>query len=90
MVIFIKKRFSFDALLNTDEIKNYIKKEIEEENLTFMFNTKTIPFEVSVIILRSDEDTEIFQNELTEIRNSSINTEEQILIIEKFLNLMNV
>ena len=42
-----------------------------------MFNTETIPFEVSVIILRSSEDTEIFQNEPTEIRNiGSINTEE--------------
>ena len=42
-----------------------------------MFNTKTIPFEVSVIILRSNEDTRIFQNERTEIRNiESINIEE--------------
>ena len=69
--------FSFDDLLNADEIKNYIKKQIEEENLTFMFNTGTIPFEVSVIILRSDENTRIFQKEPTEIRNiGSINTEE--------------
>ena len=42
-----------------------------------MFNTGTIPFEVSVIILRSDENTRIFQKEPTEIRNiGSINTEE--------------
>ena len=57
-----KKEFSFDGLLNADEIKNYIKKEITKENLTFMFNTKTIPFEVRVIILRSDEDARIFEN----------------------------
>ena len=82
-----KKEFSFDALLNADEIKNYIKKEIKKENLTFMFNTKTIPFEVRIIILRSDKDARIFENQLTEIRNSriirSINTEEQILNIGK-------
>ena len=41
---YIHKKNFFDALLNANEIKNYIKKEIEEENLTIIFNTKTIPF----------------------------------------------
>ena len=50
-----KKRFYFNVPLNGNEIKNYIKWEIEEINITFMFNTKPVPFHVEVIIFRSNE-----------------------------------
>ena len=59
----LKKRFSFNYSLSGDKIKNYFESEIEEKNITYMFNTKPIPFKVVVSILRSDEHMRIMEDE---------------------------
>ena len=51
----LKKIFFFKDFLNGNELENYIKREIEEIGITFMFNTKPILFFITVKIYRSDE-----------------------------------
>ena len=50
-----KKNFFFKDFLNGNELENYIKREIEEIGIAFMFNTKPILFCITVKIYRSDE-----------------------------------
>ena len=52
---FFKKDFHFKDSLNGNELENYIKREIEEIGISFMFNTKPILFCINVKIYRSDE-----------------------------------
>ena len=52
---YFKKFFFFKDFLNGNELKNYIKREIEEIGIAFMFNTKPILFCIIVKIYRSDE-----------------------------------
>ena len=59
----LKKRFSFNYSLSGDKIKKYFESEIEEKNITYMFNTKPIPFKVVVSILRSDEHMRAMEDE---------------------------
>ena len=51
----LKKNFFFKDFLNGNELENYIKREIEEIGIAFMFNTKPILFCITVKIYRSDE-----------------------------------
>ena len=51
----LKKNFFFKDSLNGNELKNYIKREIEEIGIVFMYNTKPILFCITVKIFRSDE-----------------------------------
>ena len=51
----LKKNFFFKDFLNGNELENYIKREIEEIGIAFMFNTKPILFCITVKIYCSDE-----------------------------------
>ena len=56
------KKFFFKDFLNGNELENYIKREIEEIGIAFMFNTKPILFCITVKIYRSDEYMDAFVN----------------------------
>ena len=51
----LKKNFFFKDFLDGNVLENYIKREIEEIGIAFMFNTKPILFCIIVKIYRSDE-----------------------------------
>ena len=50
-----KKEFFFKDYLNGNELINYIKREIKEVGIAFMFTTKHISFYITVKIYRSYE-----------------------------------
>ena len=50
-----KKEFFFKDSLNGNELINYIKREIEEVGIAFMFTTDTVFFYINVKIYRSYE-----------------------------------
>ena len=50
-----KKEIFFKDSLNGNELINYIKREIKEVGIAFMFTTKHISFYITVKIYRSDE-----------------------------------
>ena len=50
-----KKEFFFKDSLNGNELINYIKREIKEVGIAFMFTTKHISFYITVKIYRSYE-----------------------------------
>ena len=51
----IKKNFFFKDSLNGNELINYIKREIDQLGIAFMFTTDTIFFNINVKIYRSYE-----------------------------------
>ena len=65
-----KEKNYFYVSLNTNEIKNYIKREVEKLPITYMFNTKPISFYVYVSIHRSIE----YMRALHDERVARINT----------------
>ena len=66
----LKKKNYFYVSLNTNEIKNYIKREVKKLPITYMFNTKPISFYVYVSIHRSIE----YMRALHDERVARINT----------------
>ena len=79
-----KKEFFFKDSLNGNELINYIKREIEEVGIAFMFTTNTISFYITVEIYRSYE--YMFTFIFTGRRNLNLNSKpnKKIINAEKF------
>ena len=59
-----KKIFYLNDNITGKEIKNYVKNEIEEMNIFFMFNNFRVPFYIDVNIYRSIEHRALLQHEI--------------------------
>ena len=82
-----KKEMFFKDSLNGNELINYIRREIEEVGITFMFTTKHISFCISVKIYRSYEYMFAF---IIADHNLNLNSKpnKKILTVKKFLKRM--
>ena len=74
-----KKEIFFKDSLNGNELINYIKREIEEVGIAFMFTTNTISFYITVEIYRSYE--YMFTFMFTGRRNLNLNSKPNKKII---------